>query len=726
MAWYNSDWKYRAKITVKASKVTSTLTNFPVFVDLSNLSPSFHENVKSDGGDIRITSSDETTELAREVVFYDRATSSGELHFKAPSISSSVNTDFYVYYGNSAASDHSAASTYGSYNVWTTSTAVYHLNEAANTTSNGYKNARANTAHGTGTSMGLPSIEGKLGKAAELDGIDDRILISSAHSLTNANVTLSGWVYIASESSKGTFFGVGTNTTGYAIGVGNTTFDDVGNKLIILYSAVRWVVTSATLSVGWHYVALTINGSGVPSAWLDGVLVGAYSGTNAVTPVSYTGIGYQPVSVSRHFGGGVDEYRIYNAVRTAAWFAAEYENQNTPTDFFIFSTQEKLVGDTPQEQIGSTIATESLDIPEYTVELWSSTGVYMADVSNILVSGLSIDIPLNDVEQVDFSLDLIQFEEKCARIGATPKNVLDPYRTEVKIKRNGAYLLGTQVVQAEVNLNNESANTIEVRTTGYLNLFKDRYITPGVAPASNAGVYANKTYAQLAQRLILDTQYQTNGDFGVRIGSDTASEAQNPGRTRQGDYDNQNVKDGIINLTKLEADNFDFKFTWDKKFNVYERLGSDKPDIELVYPFNVVSMKILRDASTLANKIIGLGSGLGDERLSHTEIDSTSASTYVIREKIELFNSVNNQNTLESNVQGLIPIYKDMYESPVVELTNGAVIPGEVWVGDAVLVRVEGSSFIETIDDMYRITNMRIRVTNDLEENISLKLVRRS
>lgn len=134
-------------------------------------------------------------------------------------------------------------------------------------------------------------------------------------------------------------------------------------------------------------------------------------------------------------------------------------------------------------------------------------------------------------------------------------------------------------------------------------------------------------------------------------------------------------------------------------------------------------MRVLRDATTLANKITGLGSGLGEERLSDTESDTLSILDYNVRERIELFNTVSDQTTLAANVAGLVPIYKDMYEVPSITLKNGAIQPGEVIVGDAVLVKVEGSTFIETINDLYRIIEMEIKVDNDMDETISLKLV---
>lgn len=82
MAWYNASWTYRVSVTVQSSQVDADLTDFPVYVDLSDLPAGFHTNVKSDGGDIRVTKSDGTTEVAREVVFYNATDDTGELRRK--------------------------------------------------------------------------------------------------------------------------------------------------------------------------------------------------------------------------------------------------------------------------------------------------------------------------------------------------------------------------------------------------------------------------------------------------------------------------------------------------------------------------------------------------------------------------------------------------------------------------------------------------------------------
>ena len=125
--------------------------------------------------------------------------------------------------------------------------------------------------------------------------------------------------------------------------------------------------------------------------------------------------------------------------------------------------------------------TRTLKVPEYTVEIWrwgtGYGGQYVADISNIITDGLAINWRLNDVETLDFSIDLVQFEKKCKLMGVTPAEVLTPYVHDVRVRRNGEYILGCQVVETNLDIPNDANTTIQVRCTGFLNLFKDRYLT---------------------------------------------------------------------------------------------------------------------------------------------------------------------------------------------------------------------------------------------------------
>jgi len=112
MAWYNGSWLYRKKITVDYTKVSANLTDFPVLVKLASDS-GLADHARSDGYDILITSSDGETKLSHEIETFNESTGELILWFKAASLSSSANSEFYIYYGNSGASNQQDVT-----NVW--------------------------------------------------------------------------------------------------------------------------------------------------------------------------------------------------------------------------------------------------------------------------------------------------------------------------------------------------------------------------------------------------------------------------------------------------------------------------------------------------------------------------------------------------------------------------------------------------------------------------------
>lgn len=143
-----------------------------------------------------------------------------------------------------------------------------------------------------------------------------------------------------------------------------------------------------------------------------------------------------------------------------------------------------------------------LVVSEYTIEVWAQKGtVYVGNISDIVVGGLSINWKLNDVESLDFNLDLVQFEKRCELLGLTPSQLLTPYVHDIRVRRNGDYIIGCQVVEANIDIPNDGNVTIQVRCTGFLNLFKDRYLTyplwaeKELMPSYTPGSYADFPYS---------------------------------------------------------------------------------------------------------------------------------------------------------------------------------------------------------------------------------------
>ena len=354
-AWYNSNWDYRVKITIDADKVNGDLTNFPVYVDLSDLDgiSGFFENVKSDGSDIRVTKSDGMTEVAREIVAISTTSNTGEMHFVANgTLSGSSNSDWYLYYGNSGASEPAASATYGKNNTWIEDfVAVWHLSESVASASNVY-DSTSNDNNGTtqGFMTSDDSITGKVGKAFDFDGINDYVTVPDATSLNFGNgLTISTWIY-SIDATPSAQTGILSKT---AIGSGfEFNLNIEVNGKISYWNSTDGTTTqgsvnssSATTDNTWHQVASVYNNSNY-LIYLDSTA----GSTNAASGDIFNGT--EPLNIGRYpssgwyFDGPIDEVRIANTARSASWISTEYQNQNSPSTFYNLGSQEVYVDTT--------------------------------------------------------------------------------------------------------------------------------------------------------------------------------------------------------------------------------------------------------------------------------------------------------------------------------------------------------------------------------------------
>ena len=342
-SWYNSAWSKRVNIIVDNAQVPTSVTDFPVYVNLANLPDAFFSGVQTDGDDIRVTSANGVAELPFELVAIDTVSKTGELHFKA-NLSSTTDSGFYIYYGNGVTSGYTATSTYGRNNVWTNGyEAVYHLgtSPAANmidSTSNG----RDLTPQG---GMGIGnSVSAVLGNGVDFDGVND-YLRNTTFAWTANPVTVTAWNNVATaEQSPVNMFGF--TASGNERNATHAPYSD---------SIVYWdygtcctapgrLTTSYASSLNkWTHVGLvSAGGAGAfMGIYLDGSLA-ASAGSSDDPNVTLTGfaIGAQSSAGGAHHNGRVDEFRIASVARTGGWIATERNNQASTTSFYVISAEE--------------------------------------------------------------------------------------------------------------------------------------------------------------------------------------------------------------------------------------------------------------------------------------------------------------------------------------------------------------------------------------------------
>ena len=347
LAGYDS----RVPISISGSSIFGNVTDFPVYLDMSDLPAGVFSAAQSDGDDIRVTESDGLTEVPFELVTFDQGGQTGELHFKAPSLDISTTSVFYLYYGHATATAYATSDTYGRDNVWTNNyRAVYHFEEsqAGTGNSNLYIDATGNGYTGDDyiTATGK---NGFLGSGQEFESAsNDYITLPSGLLDGLTDLTTTVWFY-------------STNSTIHPIV--SAANSSQGNEFLwwlrgdtsrieIFSQGTRERYTIANIHNGsWHHLAAVLEDStNLARAYLNGSEDNQSPRSANVWALSVDSgglvIGQDQDSVGGGFQSGqeldgfIDELRFADVIRSSGWIANEYANQNAPTSFYSIGSIE--------------------------------------------------------------------------------------------------------------------------------------------------------------------------------------------------------------------------------------------------------------------------------------------------------------------------------------------------------------------------------------------------
>ncbi len=371
------------KVVIDYTKVSSDLTDFPVYINLNNLG-SF---TTLEANSIRVyTNNTLTNEIPREIV------SNKEMYFKA-NLSSFTDTTFYISY-DGARPDYAKNSTYGAQNVWTNGyEAVYHLDSDFTDST-----ANANNMSGNGGVI-AGNVTGKLGSATNFDGIDD-YLEAQNMSFTTGTGTLSVWTNLNSKNDYDGFISASDNL-GLLIG------NDINHKLVFNWDGSldenEWT-NNLSLPINKDlYVAVAVSSNqAVGYVGNSGIL---NSDTNTNTNNSHTFhdviIGSDRKLINRNIDGWIDEARLSNIARSSGWISTEYNNQNSPNTFYYLNNVPRTVPDSPTigsanvgiDQVAITFTPPinygNSPITNYTVISTPGNILATGSTSPIIVTGLS-------------------------------------------------------------------------------------------------------------------------------------------------------------------------------------------------------------------------------------------------------------------------------------------------------------------------------------------------
>jgi len=353
--WYNGSWSHRLEITIDHTKVDADLVDFPVLITEEDMTVAFWANVKADGTDIVMTLDDGDTKLKRELVDIDTVGKTMELWFKAPTLSSTVDDVFYLYFGNAGAAEVNDADTWDAHYI-----AVYHLSDDPD---NAHVIDSTGVNSGDKTAANEPNeVVGEIGEAQDFDGAND--YISGGNAIKpecEDTLTFEALVFDNVWGANDCMMSFGTHailiTEGVAGAVLFVLFDDLGGSQWMRFNAAGEYLTAGI----WNQLAGT---------W-DGTDMLLYSnGTKTARPPRVLNAplksGVMQFSIGRRGDGNhyfddlLDEVRVSDIARSEGWIGTGYNTMTDPATFYSVADEALVL---------PTVETDNADIDGTTATL---------------------------------------------------------------------------------------------------------------------------------------------------------------------------------------------------------------------------------------------------------------------------------------------------------------------------------------------------------------------
>jgi hypothetical protein len=393
--WY-CPWNYRKKITIDRTRVAATQTNFPVLINLAT-DADLASSAQANGNDILFTSSDGTTKLNHEIEKFTVSNGGLIAWVRIPSLSSTTNTDLYMYFNNSGAANQQNAA-----GVWDTNfKGVWHLKEDPSGTAPQMRDSTSNANHGTsgGTMTTSDQVAAKINGGLDFDGSNDYVSTNYVQTAVTA-YTIEAWINTSTTSlqtvivhDRGSFLnnGAGLSLTlsigGTYPGSGNGAAGDVAYGVDSNNIYIGRYSTTTVNNNNWHHLVgvwTAPSGTAIDPAQFSIYIDGNVAATTAETTGSATSplTGLNGTQIARHqpwgtyLPGILDEIRISNSTRPATWILTEYRNQNSPSTFYTVGAKETLPSAyAPFGTIASAVFYTTFPISRWDLLAWDNATV---------------------------------------------------------------------------------------------------------------------------------------------------------------------------------------------------------------------------------------------------------------------------------------------------------------------------------------------------------------
>ena len=322
--------------TATGAAVMGDVPAYPVAVVLGAATFDF-ATAKSKGEDIRFSSADGKP-LPHAIELWDATAKVAALWVKVD-VKGNSTQSIKMSWGDPAAAD--ASDSAAVFDVKEGFGGVWHLSEPGSTTADGYKDATANAAHGTGVAMNAQATgDGRIGKAALLalasrQWIQIGLEKSKLYDMPN-KMTYSVWAFAKTHTvsyqahlTKGEggfrlhYFGTSNIVeTCLESGAGNNDLCPVNRNGVRVVNG-QWFHLVGTHDHPRH--TIYVNGK-LDAAFMSNELWKS-------DPTKPVMIGNNSSNTSRSFDGFLDEARIMNVAKDDHWIKLEYESQREGQKF---------------------------------------------------------------------------------------------------------------------------------------------------------------------------------------------------------------------------------------------------------------------------------------------------------------------------------------------------------------------------------------------------------
>lgn len=337
MGWYNLDWNFRRKIAIQNGNIDSDQTDFPVYVPIS--SDSNFSSARADGYDIRFTQSDGITLLKYERESWTGGGgSAATANFWVKSnITSATETEIYIYYGYSSASDGEDKNNVWDSNFW----GVYHMNDSLeDSTGNGNTLIKSHA--------GITAVTGIVANGYEIADVPEYLYVGATvgdsppftEEIWGSGTMEEGAqiVYIGDVDSANEYSSLREEHTG-----GGGFYEAIASDGASTGEA---TTSNATSDDTWFYGVARFQLTNARQCYLDADVANKGTDTTFVSNIAdtdRTAFGaLARATPAGGFTGILDEARISDIVRPEAYIKFVYANINEGDNELTWSPQETI------------------------------------------------------------------------------------------------------------------------------------------------------------------------------------------------------------------------------------------------------------------------------------------------------------------------------------------------------------------------------------------------